>query len=117
MPGPVAYDRHNEGVHDERDFIQNLNLLKPYSRKRRSFEHEREVRALVLRIPDFSNSDWKPVIDNGISIPIDIEKLVLEIYVSPTSPPWFYELVRSVVKKYGYTFPVVQSDLIRNPLF
>ena len=103
----------------EKDKIPGLNMLAPYAHKRMSFEHEQEVRAVVLKVADFSNpvSGGKSPIEMGIPIKIDISKLVSCIYVAPSSPTWFFDLVQAVVLRFGYDFEVVQSDMINEPVY
>lgn len=78
-----------------------------YWYKRKSFEHEREVRAIAI--------DYKS--ENGITIPIDINTLIDCIYISPYAPKWFEEVVRSVVEKFGLSAPIVCSDMARKPFY
>ena len=61
--------------------------------KRKSFEHEREVRVICC---DRSSQD-----DLGKLIPVDLNKLIDKIYVSPTSQVWFKELVEDLLSKYN----------------
>ena len=53
----------------------------------------------------------------GIGIPIDVEKLVSSIHISPTSGDWFLELVQSVSTKLGYSFAIHKSELATPPPF
>lgn len=101
------------------EWIDNNNILTPFMYKRKSFEHEREVRALVMKWPISENGlnlNHK-TIDHGLKIRVDIEKLVEKIYIAPSTSEWFTDLVRAVVKKYGYTFQVFQSKLNEQPVF
>ncbi len=76
--------------------------------KRKSFEHEHEVRAIVKRrIKD----------KQGISIPIDIHKLIENIYISPYAPIWFSEVVKSIMEKYDINTPLLQSDMCSIPFY
>jgi hypothetical protein len=101
------------------EVLDSGNILSPFVHKRRSFEHEKEVRAINLQWPtgeqgiDF-NVD---TIDFGVEIKTDLEILIEKIYVAPNSPQWFAELVRSAVNRYGYNFEVVHSRLNDSPLF
>lgn len=94
------------------------NLLNPFVHKRKSFEHERELRAAVYFPVRFIEppEEEQP---NGLKIKIDINKLIENIYVSPDSQPWFSDLVKQAIIKYGYNFKVVGSELSSNerPLF
>lgn len=76
-------------------------------RKRKSFEHEREVRAIIV---DMNCSDY------GKSISCDIQQLIQEVYVSPNSPEWFRRLVKDTNIKFGLNKEVAQSSII-SPLF
>ncbi|CAE6734446.1 hypothetical protein [Candidatus Nitrotoga fabula] len=103
----------------ENDVIRSDNMLAPYMHKRKSFEHEREIRA-VVRIPwtttDIKITEQEPV-DHGIQIRINIESLIEKIYIAPGTPKWFIDLVSAVIKRYSCTFKVVQSKLDEQPVF
>lgn len=79
-----------------------------YWYKRKSFEHEREVRAIIK---DYETST------KGISIPIDITTLLESVYISPYASQWFEEVVRSVMEKYNIIAPVVYSEMIKRPFY
>jgi len=74
----------------------------PWTVKRPSFSHEKEVRA-VFRDPECGRS--------GIYIPVNVAGLIERIYVSPESESWIEEVVENVVAKYGLSAPVRRSDL------
>lgn len=98
----------------DKDGIDANNIFSPFVHKRKSFEHEREVRGLIAKWPlDRENSlDFsKETIQHGIEIKIDIETLIEKIYVAPNAPSWFTELVDNVIKRYGYKFEIIQSQL------
>jgi hypothetical protein len=80
--------------------------------KRRSFEHEHELRAALLRPP----SEAKEPIP-GLYVPCDVNILIDEIFVSPESPNWFKELVSSILEKYSLDREVKRSNLDEDPLF
>lgn len=104
----------------EVEHINPGNFLSAFVHKRKSFEHEREVRALVIKWPPKGDSGFdftQERIPDGIKIRIDIERLFERIYVAPSAPDWFAELVRAVVQRYGYAFEVIQSKLDEQPLF
>jgi len=76
--------------------------------KRKAFEHEREVRAIVHRHEE-------PCA--GIPFPIDVERLIEGIYISPYAPKWFVSVVQSVVDTYRINKPVHQSQMLLKPFF
>jgi hypothetical protein len=48
---------------------------------------------------------------------VDLGELIEGIFVSPAAKPWFLELVRKVLRRYGLALPVRQFDLAAEPLF
>jgi len=119
-----------EGVQDKEIFVGMINyldyrkeaipsgnLLNSLMCKRLSFEHERELRCLV-----FDGKAWidpESCIEGklGLHIPVSLDVLIDEIYVSPDSADWFLEIVESVSTKYGLAAKVIRSDLASKPLF
>jgi len=83
------------------------NLLAGATLKGMSFIHEQEFRGIVM-----------PLINEvGISVPVDLDRLISEIYVSPTAEPWYVDLVRSLCTRYGVKAKVRQSELLRHPAY
>lgn len=76
-----------------------------YMHKRKAFEHEKEIRVVAMGSPEHS----------GINCPIDLSKLIQEVYVSPTSSLWFETLVKTIIYKYEFDFPVRRSQLSERP--
>jgi hypothetical protein len=113
--GAVTYlDYKREG------FPEGITF-RPLFHKRKSYEHERELRALVWTVaaPEgggFHSKDAKR--NGGLYIPVDVQELVERVYVAPTAPAWFKELVETVVDRWGLPRDlVVQSDLVGTPLY
>lgn len=98
--------------------------INPYFLKRNCFSAEKEVRAIIQKpvhhydmTQDEIRSIWAEEV--GEYIPVDVETLIDEVYVSPKAPEWFKNQVKSVLNQYGYfnlTSRVIKSDLYRNPL-
>jgi hypothetical protein len=98
--------------------IPDNHLLAPFLHKRRSFEHEKEVRALIQRMPDPTLPKTpSPFGSGGANVAVDLETLVESIYVSPTAPGWYSDLVREVSQRYGVSAEVRQSSLTRDPIY
>ena len=95
-------------VNYEEDYIPEHDPYLAFLYKRKSFEHENEIRGLI-KDPSITSE--------GINIPIDLHRLVHKIYVSPSAPSWFFNLIKGVVKKYGFSFEVCQSSLSDEPFF
>lgn len=80
-----------------------------YWYKRKSFEHEKEVRAII------HSTESKD--ENGIKVPIDLDMLLKYVYISPSAPKWFTDVVHDTNIKYEINAPVVQSSLMDTPFF
>jgi hypothetical protein len=104
----------------EREYIPVDHVLARLVRKRKSFEHERELRAIAwgMIAPELGGDKIKELANEfGLSIEVELSELIETVYISPTSAGWFLELVSKVVSDYGYTFPVRKSNLNAEPLF
>jgi hypothetical protein len=102
----------------EHEMFPDGNTLLPFFHKRLSFEHERELRAIVQPISAGTGplSNIEPIAD-GLLLNINVQTLIENIYVAPTCESWFAELVKSVAKKYGFQVGIRHSDLSRDPVF
>ena len=74
--------------------------------KRKSFEHEREFRAVLM--------DAGPC-EAGVAVPVDVNSLIESVFIAPSAAPWFADVVRKVVARYGVTAPVIHSELLAHP--
>ncbi|MCM1566348.1 MAG: hypothetical protein NC238_10445 [Dehalobacter sp.] len=105
----------------QRDWVPEGSIFYPYLHKRNSFEYEKELRVVFARFPiseDGKSIDYeKDTFGEGDFIPIDLNILIERVYVSPTAPLWFTELVTSVLKKYGFEKEIVQSSLSEGPIY
>lgn len=101
------------------------NIFRPFLYKRKSFAHEQEVRAIYYGSQDsWVSSERQAHIDfnrrnlvDGVYIPVDLMQLVVQVYIAPTAPTWFSQLVGNVTRRYGLNVPVLQSDLGAEPVF
>ncbi|MFO7559237.1 MAG: hypothetical protein R6X10_10445 [Desulfobacterales bacterium] len=93
----------------DKEYIGGGNVLNPFVHKRKSFEHEQEIRVIV--------SKWPTRIEKSLQIKVDIETLIERIYVAPSASDWFADLVEAVISRYGYNFEVVHSRLNEDPVF
>lgn len=111
----------------DRDMIPDDNGLSPLFYKRKSFEHERELRALWCNIKNMdcngppSNvypDDYHPDPREYVWKQVDLGALIENVYVSPTAGPWFLELLKKVLGRYGLNnVPAHQSGLAAGPLY
>jgi hypothetical protein len=100
----------------EDDEIPLEHLLWPFIHKRRSFEHERELRALMMEEQHALSGEAAPN-GNGAWVKARLEELIEEVYVAPDAESWVRELVERVSRRYGLQTPVRQSALDEDPLF
>lgn len=102
--GTVQYvDYNNEYIPEHDPYLAFLY-------KRKSFEHEKEIRGVLKKLDDSHRG-------KGKMIKVDLNTLIDCIYVSPTSPQWFYDLISKTIKRYGLVKTVVQSSLADDPVY
>jgi len=109
-----------EYIDFEKDWMPEGNTLYPFFHKRKGFEPEKELRAIVqeFRYKKNGELDWsKPLFDDGIYVQIDLGVLIDKIYLAPTSPKWLFGLVKSITKKYKLDKDVLQSSLDDVPAY
>ncbi|MED1304782.1 hypothetical protein BK704_01430 [[Bacillus thuringiensis] serovar konkukian] len=95
---------------------KNLNnsFIEPFFTKRMSFSHEKEVRLIYAPMIDVYDDGqcW----DEGIvgkNIRMNLDELIEKVYVSPDAAPWFVEVVRVVLEKFGVNAEIIYSDLYK----
>jgi len=93
----IDYDETFTGVNDAFWF------------KRKSFEHEKEIRALY--------KDYNEKLELGKAIEVDVNVLIQKIYVSPTSQDWFFEVVRETMNKYEIKKKIHRSNMLTEPFY
>lgn len=91
-------------------FIPESNTLSRVMHKRSSFEHEHELRAVIS---DWSSHEAVP----GISVPVDLVDLIDGVFVAPSAPDWYCEIVTSVTDKICQGLTVERSDMDRDPIW
>jgi hypothetical protein len=103
------------------------NTLAPFLYKKTSFSYENEVRAIVQDCEVVVRADLRPdppVLSHlrfenqdGIYVPVDLKRFIARVRLSPVAQQWYRNVVKSVVGRYGYRFPVEQSDLTGEPVY
>ncbi len=86
--------------------------------KRKSYEHEEEIRVVLFNL----NDEWPSSIqvvetEGGVYIKIQIDTLIDKVYVAPNSPDWFRELVENIVRLYGIHKEVIRTSLDDKALY
>lgn len=125
---------------DDAGSLSLFDINRKYSYKRLSFSHEREVRLQYFDLAPLrgmtagelaanppvsereSNVDYEHVIDFetlplGIHLDVDVPELVERVVVAPDAPPWFAEVIRDIVLRYGHNFSVDTSAMLHRPRY
>jgi hypothetical protein len=89
------------------------NIFYPLIHKRRLYQAEQELRAIIWPPPDIVSGPP----EGGIWKSVDLDYLIEKVYVAPTAPSWFCELVNKVMDKFGLAKPVLSSSLDERPVF
>lgn len=82
------------------------NVLVACSRKDISYQHEAEVRAIIME-------DWSDPKEKGrpgIRMPVEIERLITEVVVGPREQKWVVDLVGQILRRYNLAWPVIASN-------
>ena len=100
-------------------FIPERNIISPYFYKRKSFQHENEVRAICIKWPTSESTLQRPpeIGDVGLYFEADLSCLIEEVVVAPYAEDWFFELVRAVATRYQLDAPVSRSSLAESPVW
>jgi hypothetical protein len=97
------------------------DVIEVVFRKGMSYEHEREVRAMIFfdaRPPGqtaFSYEESEPTQPKGLTIPVNLDVLIDKVYVAPGRPLWVRELVERVMNTYRPDKPLENSALDYRP--
>lgn len=88
------------------------NVNEALWRKRVSFEYEHEVR---IRITPKTGLSYEP--EEFMMLPVDLNVLIGAVYVSPMADPWFKNVVKDILFKYGVNKEVYHSRLDSKALY
>jgi hypothetical protein len=113
--GKVRYIDHLNEAMPPGTLKEGFNGLAAYMCKRKSFQHEAELRALAI-VQEQPGNIESFLGDGGLYIPVNLDGLIEEIVVSPKAPKWFLGLVVSVAKQYKLEKPVRRSTADEYPV-
>lgn len=80
--------------------FKDINIYRIATTKNQAYSYESECRALITRQYKYNKNDGtppEPKFSDGTEVPVDLEILIDQIYVSPFAGKWFYEIVESLV--------------------
>ncbi len=103
------------------------DTLSPFIHKRDSFEHEKELRAIIHDLPwysgegatvsaedireaDLSEDAYEP----GRQVDINLDTLIESIRVAPDAPGWVKSLLEDICDTYGVGSDVIEESFITN---
>jgi hypothetical protein len=78
-------------------------------RKRKSLQHEQEVRAVIR---DHSENEML-----GLARPVNLDRLIKEVVISPFAPAWIGSIVDDLLLRYAVSVPTRSSELLAEPFF
>jgi hypothetical protein len=99
-------------INYHRDSFDTTEMWSYIIHKRKSFEHEREIRAAIYR---GEACPFEAVDGKGLVVPINVAELIEEIFVSPTAQSPLSEVVTGLAEKYGLSARVLESRVNEEP--
>jgi hypothetical protein len=99
----------------EHETIPHNEVLSPFLYKRKSYEHEHEVRAVLLRLPADGGRALRATITHGVNVDVSLRVLIDNIYVAPNTEKWVVDTIQSAVHHYGCKYKVMPSRLDAKP--
>lgn len=85
------------------------NLFYPFLHKRKSFAYEQELRAVTMVVKELAGA--------GEYVEVKLDTLIEKVYVAPKAEDWFFNVVKSVTKRYGLEKTIIHSDLDAKPVY
>lgn len=95
--------------------------------KRKSFQHENEVRGLIDYVnhsnmpAEFSSHQFPELVrknnPTGISVDVNLHQLISDIHLSPLASPHFKEVVEIMAERHGLTDRIRPSTLLGEPVW
>jgi hypothetical protein len=95
-----------------------INVYRPALSKRKSFEHERELRAIVSSVSHWNGRGNGPKLlaDPGEYVDISLRILVESVVVSPLAPKWLVDTTNLLLERIGLGLTASQSTLFSGPI-
>ncbi len=87
-----------------RNYLENINKNYIMTRKSPFYKYEQELRLLIDQVKIGKDEKGEKMIvanknPNGLKVPIDVNELIQEIYISPFMGDWFEEMLRMTLVK------------------
>ncbi|MCD4686652.1 MAG: hypothetical protein K8S97_12020 [Anaerolineae bacterium] len=97
------------------------HVLDRIMHKRKSYEHERELRAVHWSVPPtegaalFASPPPEPP-EHGVWETLDMNQLIDRIYTAPTADHWLKDLVQRLCQRYGVVKEIERSKILDRPM-
>jgi len=85
------------------------NTLEVFFLKRKEFKQEQELRAVI------NQAFVKHKSEIGINVKCDLNRLITKIVLSPTSNEVLLINVEKIIRRFGYQFEIIKSELSKDP--
>lgn len=105
----IDFDSEHLGAWEKRP-----RALDPILHKRRQFDFEREVRA-VLDPACKSSERAAHAEEPSVAVPVDLPRLIVRVHTSPGAEDWFVDLVKEMLHRFAVPVPVERSRLDEVP--
>jgi len=108
--GEVKYVDHD--ILEPKNRFLNIgrpNTLELFFLKRKEFKLEQELRAVINQA--FANHKS----EIGINVKCNLNRLIAKIVLSPTSNEALLINVEKIIRRFGYKFKIIKSELLKNP--
>jgi hypothetical protein len=105
--GKVKYIDYNNDSTYNGNLEHDTNEYRFFVHKRKSYEHEKELRGIIISSQMF----------DGCFLPIDINQLIEKIYIKPSASEDFCYKIQAIIDKSNLNLELVKSDLDKVPLY
>jgi hypothetical protein len=117
----IRYINYEDDIfYDSKEYpVTSYNLLTPIVHKRNAFAHESELRIFQLINEAVDDENYWESQPNyiGKNISCNIESLISNIILPPTSDKIVYEKVRTLLNKYCMNVDIEKSKLNDKPVY
>ena len=98
--------------------ISEEDVFTPFMCKRKEYEHEQEIRALVMHMRGNQTSQGYILksVKEGIRKKVDVQNLVESIRVRVGTKEWIRDTIEDICRKYGKEIRIENSELDQKPL-
>ncbi len=93
------------------------NFFNGILRKRKSFEHERELRAVIWQKEFIAGAGSPHLFESkkGQNVSVNLSSLIERVYVNPFGSDWFLDVVRQACFRHGLSSECERSNLLSPP--